>query len=189
MIVLGLTGSAAMGKSTVVEMFKQEDVPVFDSDAEIHKLFGIADVTIALEELFPGVLVDGQFDAKRLREKVFGNHEALNILEKYLHPLLRELMKEFISNTKAPVILLDVPLLYEVGFDVFCDQVCVVNAPKEVQLNRLKERGWSDEDIKFILARQMPNEKKCEKADFVIPTNCKESETIQTVKNILSSLQ
>ena len=188
MITLGLTGSAAMGKSVAADIFRQENIPVFDADAEIHKLFSVPDVILDLNELFPGVVKDGVFDKDALRDKVFNNHEALNELERYLHPLLREVMKEFISDTRASIVLLDIPLLFEVGFDTFCDHVCVVDAPKATQMTRLKARKWSDEQIEFVLSRQMPNEEKCERADYVIPTGKSMEETGDKIREIIKEL-
>jgi dephospho-CoA kinase len=174
MIVLGLTGSAAMGKSATAKMFADEGVPVFDADAAVHRLYEAAAVA-PVEAAFPGVTVDGRIDRDRLATRVLGDPVALKKLEAIIHPLVGEERNRFLSDAKhdgAPIVVLDVPLLFETGGDARTDAVVVVTAPEPVQRARLLERpGMTAEKIEALLARQMPDAEKRKRADFVIDTS------------------
>lgn len=174
MIVLGLTGSAAMGKSATAKMFADEGVPVFDADAAVHRLY--ESVAVApVEAAFPGVVVDGRIDRDRLAARVLNNPEALKKLEAIIHPLVRAEQDHFRREAEAsgaPIAVLDIPLLFETGGDKRTDAVVVVSAPADVQRERLLERPGATEDkIDAILARQMPDEEKRRRADFVIDSS------------------
>jgi dephospho-CoA kinase len=174
MIVLGLTGSAAMGKSATAKMFAEEGVPVFDADAAVHALYA-GEVVAAVEAAFPGVEVDGRIDRERLAARVLNDAEALKKLESIVHPFVRAAQDKFRADAEksgADVAVLDIPLLLETGGDERVDAVLVVTAPADVQHSRLLERpGMTAEKIAGMLARQMPDSEKRRRADFVIDTS------------------
>jgi dephospho-CoA kinase len=192
MIVLGLTGSAAMGKSATAKMFAEEGVPVFDADAAVHRLYEGAAVA-PVEAAFPGVTVNGRIDRERLAAKVLNNPEALKLLESIVHPLVRSVQNEFRREAEAsgaPIAVLDIPLLFETGGDKRTDAVVVVTAPAEVQRARLMERpAMTVEKTDALLARQMPDAEKRKRADFVIDTSRGFDAARADVKKILDQLR
>jgi dephospho-CoA kinase len=192
MIVLGLTGSAAMGKSATAQMFAEEGVPVFDADAAVHRLYEGAAVA-PVEAAFPGVTVNGRIDRERLAAKVLNNPEALKLLESIVHPLVRSVQDEFrreAEDSGAPIAVLDIPLLFETGGDKRTDAVVVVTAPAEVQRARLMERpAMTVEKTDALLARQMPDAEKRKRADFVIDTSRGFDAARADVKKILDQLR
>jgi dephospho-CoA kinase len=192
MIVLGLTGSAAMGKSATAKMFAEEGVPVFDADAAVHRLYEGAAVA-PVEAAFPGVTVNGRIDRERLAAKVLNNPEALKRLELIVHPLVRSVQDEFRREAEAsgaPIAVLDIPLLFETGGDKRTDAVVVVTAPAEVQRARLMERpAMTVEKTDALLARQMPDAEKRKRADFVIDTSRGFDAARADVKKILDQLR
>lgn len=175
MIILGLTGSMAMGKSTTAQMLRDEGIPVYDADAAVHELYAEGGKAVPpVAEAFPGALVDGAIDRARLGELVLGNDEALKKLEAIVHPLVRETQAAFVRRhhgAGAPIVVLDIPLLYEGGSDKIVDAVMVVTAPAAVQRQRILARpGMTEEKLRQILARQMPDAEKRDRADFLINT-------------------
>lgn len=173
MIVLGLTGSIGMGKSTTARMFAEAGVPVHDSDETVHRLYsGVAAPLI--EERFPGVVVDGTVDRNRLAAKVLGNAEAIKHLERIVHPLVRADADAFLERNReagAKIAVLDIPLLFETGGEGRVDKIVVVTAPAEVQRERVLARpGMTAEKFDSILARQVPDAEKQARADFIIET-------------------
>jgi dephospho-CoA kinase len=192
MIVLGLTGSAAMGKSATAKMFSDEGVPVFDADAAVHRLYEGAAVA-PVEAAFPGVTVNGRIDRERLAAKVFNNPAALQQLESIIHPLVRAEQDRFRREAEAsgaPIAVLDIPLLFETGGDRRTDAVVVVTAPAEVQRARLLERpGMTVEKIDAMLARQMPDAEKRKLADFLIDTSRGFDTARADVKKILNQIR
>lgn len=174
MIVLGLTGSAAMGKSATAKMFADEGVPVFDADAAVHRLYEGAAVA-PVDAAFPGVVVNGRIDRERLAARVFNDPAALKQLETIVHPLVRAEQDRFRREAEAggaSIAVLDIPLLFETGGDGRSDAVVVVSAPSDVQRARLLERpGMAEEKIEAMLARQLPDAEKRRRADFVIDTS------------------
>lgn len=173
MIVLGLTGSIGMGKSTTAKMFVEEGVPVHDADETVHRLYsGIAAPLI--EARFPGVVVDGVVDREKLSAAVIGNSQAMRDLEQIIHPLVREDADAFLARHRqegAPLVVLDIPLLFESGGRNRVDQVVVVTAPEEQQRARVLARpGMSEEKFAAIHARQVPDAQKRAQADHVIDT-------------------
>jgi len=173
MIVLGLTGSIGMGKSTTARMFAEAGVPVHDSDETVHRLYsGVAAPLI--EERFPGVVVDGTVDRNRLAAKVLGNAEAIKHLERIVHPLVRADADAFLERNReagAKIAVLDIPLLFETGGEGRVDRIVVVTAPAEVQRERVLARpGMTAEKFDSILARQVPDAEKQARADFIIET-------------------
>jgi dephospho-CoA kinase len=169
--VLGLTGSVGMGKSTTAKMFAEAGVPVHDSDAVVHRLYA-GEAAAAIERAFPGATVDGKVDRGRLAVRVLGDEAALARLEAIVHPLVRASSERFLAAAQArgdPVVVLDIPLLFETAQDDRCDAVVVVSAPPEVQRARVLERpGMTEQKLAAILAKQMPDAEKRRRADFVV---------------------
>ena len=175
MIILGLTGSIGMGKSTTSKMFADEGVPVYDSDAAVHALYASGGAAVApVEAAFPGVVIDGAIDRTRLSQAVVANPEALQILESIVHPLVGADRVGFFEEAKsegADIVVLDIPLLYETGGDKKVDKVVVVSAPVGMQRERVLARtGMEPAKFEAILARQTPDAEKRARADFVIDT-------------------
>jgi dephospho-CoA kinase len=191
MIRLGLTGSIGMGKSTVAAMFAEEGVPVFDADAVVHRLQGPAGALVAaIEAEFPGTTGESGVDRTALGERVLGEPERLRKLESLVHPAVAREREEFLAaHVDAPLVLLDIPLLFEAGGWDQVDKVAVVSAPADVQRERVLARaGMTAEKFERILARQMPDAEKRARADFVIPTGCSLSETRASVRRIIACL-
>jgi dephospho-CoA kinase len=174
MIILGLTGSIGMGKSTVSKLFSDEGVPVFEADAAVHALYRSAAAEL-IEAEFPGTTRDGVVDRPVLARVVFGNSEALKKLESIVHPLVREMEASFVEAARtagAPLVVLDIPLLFENGSEARCDLVVVVSAPPEMQYERVMRReGMTEERFNAILAAQLPDAEKRARADIVIDTS------------------
>jgi dephospho-CoA kinase len=191
LILLGLTGSIGMGKSTVARMFADEGVPVFDADAAVHRLQGQDGALVAaIESHFPGTTGAGGVDRTSLAERVLGDAEALERLERLVHPAVaRERESFLVEHANAPLVLLDIPLLFEKGGSDRVDKIAVVSAPAEMQRERILARpGMTLEKFERILARQMPDSEKRKRADFVIPTGGSLDETRQAVRRILACL-
>jgi dephospho-CoA kinase len=191
MIKLGLTGSIGMGKSTVAKMFADEGVPVFDADAAVHRLQGPAGALVAgIEAHFPGTTGPSGVDRGALAERVLGEPEALRRLEALVHPAVAREREAFLAaNQAAPLVLLDIPLLFEAGGWAEVDRIAVVSAPADVQRARVLARpGMTEEKFARILARQMPDEEKRARADFVIPTGGGFDRTRDSVRRIVACL-
>lgn len=174
MIVLGLTGSIGMGKSTTARMFREAGVPVHDSDETVHRLYSGA-AAAPVEARFPGVVVDGTVDRNRLAARVVGDAAALRELEAIVHPLVRADADAFVAHHRrlgAPLIVLDIPLLFESGGEGRVDAIVVVTAPSQVQRERVLARpGMTKERFEALLARQVPDARKREQADHLIDTS------------------
>jgi dephospho-CoA kinase len=191
MIKLGLTGSIGMGKSATALMFAAEGVPVYDADAAVHELYGPGGAAVApVSEAFPGVAPDGVIDRALLGQKVLGDAEALKRLEAIVHPLVgRHRLDFFDAAAEAPVVVLDIPLLFETGGERMVDAVAVVSAPIEMQRERVLARaGMTAEKLDAILARQVPDAEKRARADFVIDTSKGFDHARDQVRAILSTL-
>lgn len=173
MIVLGLTGSIGMGKSTTARMFADAGVPVYDADRAVHMLYRARAVE-PVEAAFPGVTVDGAIDRGRLGERVLSDPDAMKALEAIVHPMVREEENAFLERARtslARCAVLDVPLLFETGREGRADAVVVVTADAEVQRVRVLARdGMSEARFDGILARQMPDAEKRRRAHFLIDT-------------------
>ena len=173
MIVLGLTGSIGMGKSTTAKMFAEAGVPVHDSDEAVHRLYA-GKAAPLVEAAFPGTTVAGVVDRAKLAERVLGDGAALKSLETVIHPLVRADAEAFLArhrNAGAPIVVLDIPLLFETGGRNRVDKVVVVTATAEVQHSRVLARpGMTEEKLASILARQVPDAQKRRQADFIIDT-------------------
>lgn len=173
MIVLGLTGSIGMGKSTTAAMFREAGVPVHDSDEAVHRLYAGAAAPL-VEAAFPGTLVDGVVDRNRLAARVLGDREAIRRLEAIVHPLVRADADAFLNlhrGAGARLVVLDIPLLFETNGRGRVDKVVVVSAPAETQRERVLARpGMTAEKFEAILSKQVPDAEKRAMADFVIDT-------------------
>ena len=190
MVILGLTGGIAMGKSVAAASFRRLGVPVQDSDAEVHKLMAKGGGAVAaIEQAFPGVVKDGAVDRTALGAKVFGDPAALKRLEGILHPRVAEAREEFLrehARRGTRVVVLDIPLLFEVGADALCDAVVVVSAPAFLQAIRaLRRPGMTPERLAAVRARQLPDAEKRRRADFVVPTGLGRAESLRRLRIIL----
>ncbi|MBR1223524.1 MULTISPECIES: dephospho-CoA kinase [unclassified Bradyrhizobium] len=174
MLILGLTGSIGMGKSTTAKLFAEAGVPVYDADAEVHKIYE-GEAAPAIEAAFPGTTVDGKVDRALLSVQVVHDPDAMKQLEQIVHPMLGASRKTFFEDAEAagkPVVLLDIPLLYETGGEKRVDAVVVVTTTPEMQRERVLARGTMDEArFDAIVARQLPDAEKCKRADFVVDTS------------------
>lgn len=191
MRTLGLTGSIGMGKSTVARMFAEAGVPVFDSDAAVHRLQGPAGRTVAaIEARFPGTTGEAGVNRTTLGEAVLGDTAAMAALERIVHPAVAEERTAFVAaNAGAPLVVFDVPLLFETGGDRAVDRVAVVSAAAEVQRARVLARpGMTVAKLDAILARQMPDAEKRARAHFVIPTDVPLVETRAHVGRVIACL-
>ena len=191
MIILGLTGSIGMGKSTTAKMFIEEGVPVHDADEAVHRLYsGIAAPLI--EARFPGVVVDGVVDRQKLSAQVIGNSQAMSDLEKIIHPLVHADSMAFIEKNRAagtPLVVLDIPLLFEGRGRERVDQIVVVTSPEQQQRERVLARpGMSEEKFAAILARQVPDAQKRAQADHIIDTGQGLEAARAAVKALVASL-
>jgi dephospho-CoA kinase len=192
MIRLGLTGSIGMGKSTAARLFAEEGVPVFDADAAVHRLQGPEGALVAeIERRFPGTTGPEGVVRGALAERVLGEPEALITLESLVHPAVAREREAFLAaNAEAPVVVLDIPLLFEARGWSEVDKIVVVSAPGEMQRERVLSRpGMTEEKFERILARQMPDSEKRARADFVISTAGPIEETRQAVRRILACLE
>jgi dephospho-CoA kinase len=174
MIILGLTGSIGMGKSTTAKLFEEAGVPVYDADASVHRLYE-GEAAPAIESAFPGTTVDGKVDRNKLSAKVVHDPAAMKQLEQIVHPMLGASRQKFFDDAErsgASVVVVDVPLLYETGGEKRVDAVVVVTTTPEVQRERILTRdNMTDEKLDAILARQLPDAEKRERADFVVDTS------------------
>jgi len=173
MRILGLTGSLGMGKSTTAALFRRLRVPVHDSDAVSRALTAPGGLAVPkIAATFPGMVADGAIDRRRLAALVFSDAAALKRLEAILHPLVARSRDRFLAlHARARLVVLDIPLLYEIGAEKICDAVLVVTAPSVVQRQRaLRRPGMTEEKLAQILARQVPDREKRRRADFVVQT-------------------
>lgn len=173
MIVIGLTGSIGMGKTTTADLFRQAGLPVFDADATVHALYE-GPLAADIEAAFPGTTVEGRVDRRRLSERLSGDGAAFRKLEAIVHPAVRRSEDDFVERCRragAPAVVLDIPLLFETGRQGDFDKIVVVSAPAEVQRARVLARpGMTPEKFEAVLARQMPDAEKRERADFIVPS-------------------
>lgn len=191
MLILGLTGSIGMGKSTTAKLFAEAGVPVYDADAEVHKIYE-GEAAPAIEAAFPGTTVDGKVDRARLSAKVVHDPAALKQLEQIVHPMLGASRKKFFEAAEAagaPVVVVDIPLLFETGGENRVDAVVVVTTMPEMQRERVLARGTMDEArFDAILARQLPDAEKRKRADFVVDTSHGLDPVRARIKDILAEV-
>lgn len=189
--ILGLTGSIGMGKSAVAAMFQGLGVPVFDADAAVHQLQGPGGALLpAIEAAFPGTTGPNGVDRPKLGAAVFGNPEALKRLEAIVHPAVGAMRRDFLAeNAHLPLIVFDIPLLFEKGGSQQVDAVVVVSAPAEAQRERVLARpGMTEEKFEQILKLQVPDAEKRARADYVIDTGTSLAETRHAVQRLVHQL-
>lgn len=188
--VLGLTGSIGMGKSTTAQMFAAEGVPVWDADATVRDLYapnGAAAKIVAVH--YPDVMEGASVSRAKLRGLIAKNPDVLDHLQKIVHPLVAHNRAAFLKTTDAPIVLLDIPLLFETGLNSECDGIAVVTAPPDIQYERVLARGeMTKADFEMILARQMPDIEKRGKATWIIETLTLDAAR-QSVREILKDIQ
>ncbi|WP_343069901.1 dephospho-CoA kinase [Jannaschia sp. Os4] len=172
-MILGLTGSIGMGKTTTAAMFRDRGVPVWDADATVHRLYAPDGPAPALlEAAFPGTTVDGAVDRDALRKIIAADPSALDRIDAIVHPLVAADRAAFLAATDAPLVVLDVPLLFETGLDAAVDRVAVVSTDAATQRQRVLARGTMTEaDLAAILSRQMPDADKRARAHYIIDTS------------------
>ncbi|MEH2494233.1 dephospho-CoA kinase [Bradyrhizobium sp. AZCC 1678] len=174
MRILGLTGSIGMGKSTTAKLFAEAGVPVYDADAAVHKIYE-GEAAPAIEAAFPGTTVNGKVDRAKLSAKVVHDQAAIKQLEQIVHPMLGASRKKFLDEAEAsgaPVVVMDIPLLFETGGEKRVDAVVVVSTDPATQRERILARGtMTSEALDGILARQLPDAEKRKRADFVVDTS------------------
>jgi dephospho-CoA kinase len=174
MRILGLTGSIGMGKSTTAKLFAEAGVPVYDADAAVHQLYE-GEAAPAIEAAFPGTTANGKVDRPKLSARVVHDPAAIKQLEQIVHPMLGASRQRFFADAEAaqaPVVVLDIPLLFETGGEKRVDAVVVVSTSPELQRERVLARGTMDEaKLDAIIAKQMPDAEKRKRADFVVDTS------------------
>lgn len=189
--VLCLTGSLGMGKSTAAKFFAEAGVPVHDSDATVHALYEGAAVPL-VEQAFPGSTTGGKIDRGKLAAMVLNDPAALARLEAIVHPLVSAARARFLAAAQAggePVVVLDIPLLFETAAECGCDAVVVVSAPAEIQRRRAFERpGMTEEKFAALLGKQMPDEEKRRRADFVLDSSVDFDHARAQVRDILRAV-
>jgi dephospho-CoA kinase len=195
LIVLGLTGSIGMGKSTAAAMLRRLGVPVFDADVVVHRLLAPSGAAVpVVSAAFPGVATkDGGTDRALLGQRVFTDPAALKRLEAILHPMVAAEEKRFLARSRArrvPLVVLDIPLLFETGAERRCDYVLVVSAAALVQRQRVMRRpGMTEIRLNSILRKQMPDHRKRRRADFVVRTGAGRNLTLRRLKAIVRLLR
>jgi dephospho-CoA kinase len=189
--VLCLTGSLGMGKSRTASFFAEEGIPVHDSDAAVHALYA-GEAAPLIESAFPGTTSAGQVDRGKLAARVVGDAAALTHLESIVHPLVAKARDAFIAEAEArgaPVILLDVPLLFETGGERHCDAVVVVSAPLDIQRRRAFERpGMTEEKFAALVGKQVPDAEKRRRADFIVDSSQSFDHARAQVRDILRAI-
>ena len=194
MIVLGLTGSIGMGKSTTARMFADRGIPVWDADASVHELYGPGGAAgRALSAIAGGaVLPDGSVDRARLKEAILEDPTLLNRVETLVHPLVAQDRNAFLQHHRsagATLVLCDIPLLFETKADQWVDKIVVVTAPADVQRQRVLDRpGMTEQAFEAILAKQLPDAEKRDRADYVIDTSRGMDHARQKVAKIVDQL-
>jgi len=191
MFVLGLTGSIGMGKSTTAKLFAELGVPVYDADAIVHQLYD-GEAVAAIEAAFPGTTADGKVNRTKLSARVVHDPAAIQRLEEVVHPMLGSSRQKFFADAEAsgaPVVVVDVPLLFETGGEKRVDAVVVVTTSPELQRQRVLARGMMDDDkFNAILSRQMPDAEKRKRADFVVDTSYGPQPVRAQIKDILAEV-
>lgn len=187
--LLGLTGSIGMGKSTTARMFSDEGIPVWDADAAVHRIYAHGGAAVApIGRTFPDAIVDNAVSRERLKTIIANDPSALGKIEQIVHPLVAVDRQRFIADHNDPLIVFDIPLLFETGADEWVDTVLVVSAPPDVQKSRVLERpNMTEKQFEAILARQVPDAEKRSRADHVIETLTLD-DTRQAVRNLIKKI-
>jgi len=194
MITLGLTGSIGMGKSATAAMFAAEGCPVYDADAEVHRIYAQGGAAVEpVEAAFPGVVRGGAIDRALLSERVLNDSDAFQRLNGIVWPLLGAARREFFRQAEAdqvPIVVLDIPLLFETGGERNMDAVVVVSAPADLQRERVLAReGMSEAKLDAILARQMADAEKRARAHFIVDTSRGFDAAREQVREIVAALK
>jgi dephospho-CoA kinase len=189
MVILGLTGSIGMGKSTAAGMFRLLGIPVHDADATVHALLARGGAAVpAVEASFPGVVRAGAVERPLLGARVFGDRQALRRLEAILHPLVRQSSTAFLrqaARRQEPLVVLDIPLLFETGGERLCDAVVVVSAPVFLQRQRVLRRpGMTAARLEAIMAQQITDREKRRRADYVVNTGLDKHHTLMQIGDV-----
>ena len=191
MRILGLTGSIGMGKSTTAKLFTEAGVPVYDADAAVHKIYE-GEAAPAIEAAFPGTTVGGKVDRAKLSAKVVHDQAAIKQLEQIVHPMLGASRQKFLDDAErsgAPVVVMDIPLLFETGGEKRVDAVVVVSTDPSTQRERILARGtMTSEALDAILARQLPDAEKRKRADFVVDTSHGLDPVRMAIRDILAEV-
>ena len=193
MLKIGLTGSIGMGKTATGKIFSELGLPLYDADAAVHKLYGAGQKgSEKIKEKFPNSInPDGSVNRESLSTEVLGDPEKIKSLENIIHPLVGEDRKVFFDeNAKAKAVVLDIPLLFETGGEKFVDYIVVVDAPREIQEERVLSRpNMTKEKFEKIITQQIPNHEKKKKADFIVDTSISiedaRNQVANTVKKII----
>jgi dephospho-CoA kinase len=192
MLVIGLTGSIGMGKTTVAEYFATKGVPVFDGDAEVHRLYK-GEAVPAIAAAFPDAVHEGEVDRARLAKEVAKSPARLAQLESIVHPLVVKAEIDFLREQErkgAALAVLEIPLLFETGADARADVSVVVSAPEAVQRQRVLERpGMTEAKFASLLARQLPDSEKRARADFVVDSGTSLADTLAQIDRLIESLK
>lgn len=194
MLIVGLSGSIGMGKSTASSMLRRMGIPVYDADAAVHALTAKNGPALpAIAAAFPGVVSQGVLDRQKLGAQVFGNPEALRRLERIIHPMVQARQKRFLRQhayRRTPIVVLDIPLLYEGNGERRCDATICVSAPAFLQRRRVLARpGMTEEKFRGILRQQMPDRLKRRRATFVVPTGQGRAVTWFALDHVLRALR
>jgi dephospho-CoA kinase len=192
MLIIGLTGSIGMGKSTAAARFRERGIAVFDADAEVHRLYE-GPLVPAIESAFPGTVVQGKVDRSRLSALLLAEPDRFKVLEALVHPAVQEAQRRFLQSEHArgaEMAVLEVPLLLEEGRDRQVDLTIVVSAPPEIQRRRVLERpGMSPSKFEMIMARQLPENEKRSRADFIVDTSGSVENCNRQIDEIISKLR
>ncbi|WP_273788778.1 dephospho-CoA kinase [Bartonella sp. ML70XJBT] len=192
MKIIGLTGSIAMGKSTVAVFFKQAGVPVFSADEAVHQLYKSEPAVSLITHIFPNVIEDGKINRQKLSKILIGDKKKLQILEKIIHPLVQKKEEEFIETARQQekkLVVLEIPLLFETNGEKRVDSVVVVSTTRAIQKARVMIRqDMNEEKFSFIDARQMSDEEKRKRADFIIDTGKDLENTRKQVLYVIKNL-
>ena len=194
MKIIGLTGGIGMGKSTAAAAFRRARIPVFDADAEVHRLQAPGGRALpAIEAAFPGTVRDNRLDRAALRAAVLGRPEALRQLERIIHPMVYEAERAFLARARragSSIAVLDIPLLLESGNRRRADLIVVVSAPRDVQIHRVgQRRRMSAADVAAVIARQMPDAEKRRRADVVVPTGLSRHHALRRLRRLIRTLR
>lgn len=190
MLIIGLTGSIGMGKSTAANAFRRRGIAVCDADAEVHKLYSGAAVPL-IEAAFPGTTAGGSVDRPKLAQALARDPSGFKRLEAIVHPLVRAGEAAFLARvgkTGARIAILDIPLLFETGGEARVDAVAVVSAPADLQRRRLRARGLDEVAIDLLRSHQMPDDEKRRRAHFVIDAGTAIEATRRAVGDLLRAL-
>ena len=189
MQIIGLTGSIASGKSTATNYLKSVlMIPIFDADEEVRKLYEFDEtVKDAMYELCPSAIKSSEISLVILKEMAFDQLDLLKKLEALIHPLLKERLDEFLDD-QDELCVLDIPLLFETGWNSFCSQIITLVCDESLQIERLRKRGLTEHQIEVILSRQMPMQEKAKRSDYCLSSDGSEEEMLKDLQKIIEEL-